>query len=80
MKDKRPSSTPISVKCYSGHVYAERPESFTWEGQTLKVQRVKRAWQEPGERHFLVSTDEDTTFELCYEEINDCWSAVEVIR
>ena len=30
----------IDVRCYSGHTYAERPESFRWEGKDYEVVEV----------------------------------------
>ncbi|GEM_PF-1280410 len=63
------------VWCYSGHVYADRPDSFLWEGKTQKVERVEKAWLGPGERHFLVQATEGL-FELCYHEPTDEWFIV----
>ena len=71
---------PIQVKCYSGHEYAERPESFVWGGAELEVNRVEREWLEPGERHFVVRSEGDRLFELCYREQGDEWSGVEITR
>ncbi len=71
---------PVQVECYSGRVYAERPVSFRWEGEAYGVQQVEREWLEPGERHFLVRTDELRFFELCYHEQEDQWSGVEIVK
>jgi hypothetical protein len=64
----------LEVNCYSGHTYAERPLSFTWQGIGYKVKEVEKAWQEPGERCFLVKTGDNKSFQLCYNEANDEWS------
>jgi hypothetical protein len=64
----------LKVKCYSGHTYAERPQSFFWEGVEYKVEEIKKAWQEPGERHFQVRTKDNKLFQLCYHEIEKQWS------
>jgi len=69
----------IQVNCYSGHTYAERPKSFLWQGTEYKVEEVEKAWQEPGKRLFKVITDRGETFELCYNEMNDQWSAIELV-
>ena len=70
----------LSVKCYSGHTYAEEPRSFQWRGAEYKVEAIKRAWQEPGERHFLVETEDNKTFQLCYNEVTKRWALTEVVR
>lgn len=67
------------MKCYSGYVYAEEPRSFVWQEKELKIKSVEKAWQEPGKRLFRVVTEDGKLFELCYNESNDRWSAVEPI-
>ena len=64
---------PARVTCYSGRTYAERPTSFYWKGQEHRVKRVESEWQEPGERHFRLRTEDDRTFDLCYDENADMW-------
>ncbi len=68
---------PVQVTCYSGHTYAERPESFVGEGTEYRVKDVEKEWQEPGKRHFRVCTDDDRMFELCYYEDSGQWLATE---
>jgi hypothetical protein len=63
----------VSVACYSGARYAERPTSFDWRGAGYSVKRVESEWLEPGERHFRVRTEDDRLFELCYDERADLW-------
>ena len=69
----------LKVTCYSGHTYAERPASFLWQGREYKVKQIEKAWQEPGERLFKVTTGEGELFELCYNEADDQWSGIELI-
>jgi hypothetical protein len=69
----------VSVKCYSGYLYAEEPRSFVWQESELKVQSVQGAWREPGKRLFRVVTHDGRLFELCYNEAIDRWSAIELI-
>ncbi len=69
----------ISVKCYSGCVYAEGPRSFVWQGSELQIESVEDAWQEPGKRLFRVVTQDGRLFELCYNEAHDRWSAIELV-
>jgi hypothetical protein len=66
------------VQCRSGHTYAESPNSFVYQGEAHKVERVEREWQEPGERHFRVRTGDSKSFELCYNEQRDEWSVREL--
>ena len=63
----------IQVQCYSGYTYAERPDSFVWQGVAYKVAKVEREWRESGERHFQVLTEDNKSFELCYNEQKDEW-------
>jgi hypothetical protein len=69
----------LKVRCYSGHEYAERPESFVWEGAEYKVVKLEKEWLEPGERHFLVRSKDESLFELCYYEQRDKWSGFELV-
>jgi hypothetical protein len=69
---------PVLVTCYSGRSYADRPISFIWQGKRYEVKEVEKEWLEPGERHFVVKTEEPWRFELCYHETEDCWSLAEL--
>lgn len=72
MVEKSENRTLI-VRCYSGHVYAERPQAFLWQGEEYRVEGIERAWREPGERYFRVRTANNQRFELCYNEAKDQW-------
>ena len=61
------------VICYSGRTYAERPESFLWQGIDYEVDDIERAWQEPGEKHFQVRTNDNKLFNLYYNETEKEW-------
>ncbi len=67
----------MKVQCYAGHTYAERPESFFWEETSHRVQQIRREWREPAKRCFLVCTENNRLFELCYHENKDEWSIEE---
>ena len=67
------------VRCYSSYIYAERPKSFIWQERELKIKSIEKAWQEPGKRLFRVLTEDGKLFDLCYNEINDQWSAAELM-
>jgi len=66
----------LIVKCYSGHIYAEEPRSFEWDGVGYEVAEIERAWREPGERHFLVRAGDNKLFQLCYNEAEERWSLI----
>ncbi len=70
----------LKVNCYSGHIYAERPRSFLWQGIEYEVKEIEKAWQEPGERHFRVRTGDNKLFRLCYNEVKDQWTLIELVR
>jgi len=71
--------TIVQVKCYSSYTYAQEPQSFTWQEKDNKVERIEKAWQEPGKRLFQVTTEDGKSFELCYHETNGQWSATELL-
>ncbi len=68
----------VQVKCYSGHTYAEEPQSFVWQGEEIRIESIEEAWQEPGKRLFKAVTEDGKLFELCYNETDDQWSAIEL--
>ena len=70
----------LKVNCYSGHIYAEQPRSFEWQGVEYEVVEIEKAWQEPGERHFQVRTRDSKLFKLCYNETEKQWSITELIK
>ena len=69
---------PVQVECYSGHTYAQRPESFVWRGIAYRVQTVEKMWREPGCLCFRVGTPQGR-FELRYLEREDGWSIVPLL-
>ncbi len=70
----------VQVKFYSGHVYAERPMSFTWEGIEFDVIEIEKTWLEPGLKYFQVRTKGSKIFKLCYNEALGQWSVTEQAR
>lgn len=69
----------IKVSCYSGHTYAERPQSFQWKGRNYEVKDIERAWLEPGKRYFQIRTGDNEIFRLCFDEIEMQWSVIEFV-
>jgi hypothetical protein len=62
----------VEVRCYSGHTYASRPQSFTWQGEEMAVEEVLAQWREPAGPVFRVHTGRGD-FVLAYEERSDRW-------
>jgi hypothetical protein len=50
------------------------------DGVEREVVEIQRAWQEPGERHFLVRTGDNKFFQLCYNDVKESWAVTEVVR
>ena len=70
----------LKVNCYSGHTYAERPQSFEWEGTEYEVEKIEKAWVGPEGRHFQIKTRDNKLFQLCYNETEQQWSLTELVR
>jgi hypothetical protein len=68
----------VQVKCYSGYIYAQEPQSFIWQEKENRIESIEKAWQEPGKRLFRAVTEDGKLFELCYNEPDDQWSAIEL--
>jgi hypothetical protein len=68
----------VQVKCYSGYIYAQEPQSFIWQERENRIESIEKAWQEPGKRLFKAVTEDGKLFELCYNETDDQWSAIEL--
>lgn len=64
----------MSVECYSGSQYAERPTALMWQGERLSVESVERAWQTPRGPVFTVRVAQGRRFELAYDASQDQWS------
>ena len=68
----------LVVKCYSGHIYAERPAFFWLDEKEYEVKEVENEWLEPDGRYFLVRTVDNKLYQLCYNETDDYWSLKEL--
>lgn len=69
----------MSVECYAGRHYPDRPIAFQWQGRRIKVEEVERAWRtqeaaysSPILYHYLVRTVEGR-FHLTYDSDKDSW-------
>jgi len=65
----------VSVECYSGTRYAERPVALTWNGERLSIEAIERAWQTPDSLAFVVRVTRDLYFELTFLPSKDQWIA-----
>ena len=76
---------PVQVTCHSGHSYADRPTSFTWNGARYDIDGIEGEWLEPGEKHFIVQATKAGTpydekrFEICYHTQEDIWLLNEIL-
>ncbi|MGD2251577.1 MAG: hypothetical protein PVF70_01535 [Anaerolineales bacterium] len=68
---------PETVECHSGHAYGERPIAFQWEGNRLRVSEIEARWRTPKGRCFRVRTEDQSVFELCYDEESDDWQILQ---
>jgi hypothetical protein len=68
-------SQVVSVECYSGTRYAERPVALTWHGERLSIESIDHAWQTPDGVAFTVRVAGGLHFELTYLPANDRWTA-----
>jgi hypothetical protein len=67
-------SKVVSVECYSGARFAERPLALTWNDERLSIESIERAWQTPDGVAFVVRAD-GLRFELTYLSVDDQWTA-----
>ena len=62
-----------TVSCYSGHSYAVRPKSFTWQDEVHQVSAVISEEHTPQGKRFLVKTPDGDLFYLDYDINDDSW-------
>ena len=62
----------ITVECYSGSRYGEKPLSFVRDRKKYIIQRLERMWRTPDASHFIVSCKEGR-FHILYDEAKDTW-------
>ncbi|MCL5257156.1 MAG: hypothetical protein M1319_05095 [Chloroflexi bacterium] len=63
----------VSVECYSGSAYAERPVSFMVGSECHAVKRITKYWREPGLLGFSVISQQGGSYHLVYYEQLDTW-------
>lgn len=67
----------VKVKCHSGYIYPQGPESFIFQHEDYGVEDVEWQRREPGEIHFEIITRDRNFFELCYNYHKEEWTLVE---
>jgi hypothetical protein len=70
----------LNVEYYSGHTYAERPESFRWWDVEYEVEEIEKEWLEPGERYFQVRIKDNKLFRFCYNGTDQQGLLIELAR
>lgn len=68
------SQKTLTVVCYAGTGYPERPRAFIWQDERYEVEEVGRRWRTPAEYGFSVRTTEGEHFTLLYHEREDVWT------
>jgi hypothetical protein len=66
----------VRVECYSGHMYAQEPRAFAWQGRRYAVVEVEARWRLPQGPAFRVRTGPEERCELHYNEADDRWTIV----
>jgi len=64
----------VTVECYSGYTFAERPIAFVWNERRYRVERILKRWRSPHGPGFRVLTADNAQFELIYSTARDEWS------
>ena len=67
----------MQVICEAGYSGCDHPKAFTWQGRKLAVKRVIKEWREPDAKHFLVSAENSSQFELVFSETGKTWNISE---
>jgi hypothetical protein len=67
---------PLSVGCYSGGRYGERPQWVEREGRRLAVARINRQYREEDRLVFDVTLEDKRRLILYYYPQRDVWLGV----
>jgi len=68
----------MQVICEAGYSGCDHPKAFTWQDCILAVKYVIKEWREPDSKHFLVSVENNSHFELVFSETGFIWNIIEV--
>jgi hypothetical protein len=61
------------VESYSGVEFAERPVSFTWQGERRTVKQVLSEARMPAGKRFEIVDVKHESFLLSYDSLTDRW-------
>jgi len=64
----------LKVKCYSGYKANERPKSFTINNREFLIKEILNQWYTPGCLYFKVRDDNNHTYILKYDQVQDLWA------
>ena len=78
LDNQQTSSQSDHVECHSGYTYADHPIALISKGQKRQIVEILAQWKIPGARCFRVRVDDESVFELCYDEMRDEWQIVNV--
>ena len=67
----------MRVICRSGYSGCDHPDAFFWQGKMLSVQHIIKEWREPETKHFLVTAENKSTYELILSESSGSWNILE---
>ena len=62
----------ITVECYSGSRYGEKPVALIRKGKKYDIQRIEKMWRTPNALHFTVYVEEGK-LNILYDELKDKW-------
>ena len=68
------SAGRLSVGCYAGHRYPERPEWVELDGERVDVVEIEKEWREEDRLGFVVKLSDRRRLLLYYEPNDDAWS------
>ena len=76
-------SDPVDV--LTAYVQGDlQPLRFRWRGKVVRVRRVTGRWaRRDGQtvyRHFAIESDQDATYELCYDPRSPIWTLTRAWR
>ena len=69
----------LSVGCYAGQRYPERPQWVELEGERIDVEEVEREWREEERLGFVVKLRDSRRLLLYYVVNEDRWSGEDMI-
>lgn len=65
----------VSVECYSGISYADRPRAIYWQGKRLEITHILGSQLAPDSKLFEVVLENGTSIKLRYWFQSELWTA-----